>query len=105
MIVQLRSRLQTDEDSLQGAAARAALQMAPWELHADLSQIHEQDLDPGLRPLKQRMDAWAAQLSDAADERRMESWLPSISAQRSQDGNHDDRKAALEQVPLLPRHP
>lgn len=73
------------------AAARAEgyLQRSPWQLQVEAAG--HQSLRSGAAAAQASCREWGRRLKDAADEKRMESWLPAANG----DG---DREAALLQV-------
>lgn len=81
--------------------AQTCLELSPWDLYSKLTGLQDKELSQEFQQLKLRMDHYAARLSDAADERRMESWLPATPATEGKSGGSADREAALIQVGLF----
>ena len=98
--LQLGTRLLCQDEDVWSTAetAREYLDMSPWQLHSKLSELRDVEMEHGCMTAKESMIMWHAKLTDAADERRMESWLPSTPAEGLKGRGAVDREAALVQA-------
>ena len=87
---------------LQEAAERAEqlFLCSPWEVHAEAMRLKSSDQDAASQASLQAANRWANLLNDAADERRMEAWLPAQAAAHEKLDVHGGsaREAALVEV-------
>ena len=77
-----------------------AMRKPPWQLHREAKQL--EGVTQQAEAARQACLCWGRRLQDAAEERRMESWLPAANGGSENGGGIGvSREAALHQVRFI----